>query len=153
LRVTDRAAHLPPLRPGRLRRDESGAALLEFSLVFLLFALMLYGLIAFGMILATKQRITSAASGAARAAVGAASDGEAVTRATQRVEDALGAPGSYTPGYSTAPCNTAVPAGPRCITVNITWDYENHPIVPPAPGLGLVTPDEFGATAVVQFSN
>jgi Flp pilus assembly protein TadG len=153
LRVTDRAAHLPPLRPRRLRRDESGAALLEFSLVFLLFALMLYGLIAFGMILATKQRITSAASGAARAAVGAASDGEAVSRATQRVEDALGAPGSYTPNYATAPCNTAVPTGPRCITVTITWDYENHPIVPPAPGLGLVTPDEFGATAVVQFSN
>lgn len=153
LRVTDRAAHLPPALFRRVRRDESGAALLEFSLVFLLFAMILYGLIAFGMILATKQRITSAASGAARAAVGAASDADAVSRATQRVQDALGTPGSYTPNYSTAPCNSAVPAGPRCITVRITWDYENHPIVPPAPGLGLVTPDEFGATAVVQFSN
>ncbi len=151
--MIDRAAHRPPPRLRRPRRDESGAALLEFSLVFLLFALMLYGLIAFGMILATKQRITSAASGAARAAVGAASDAEAVSRATQRVEDSLGAPGSYSPDYATAPCDPAVPAGPRCITVTITWDYENHPIVPPAPGLGLVTPDEFGATAVVQFSN
>ena len=151
--MTDRAAHLPPPHSRRLRRDESGAALLEFSLVFLLFALMLYGLIAFGMILATKQRITSAASGAARAAVGAASDAEAVSRATQRVEDALGAPGGYSPTYSPAPCDPANPTGPRCMTVTITWDYENHPIVPPAPGLGLVTPDEFGATAVVQFSN
>lgn len=151
--MTLRPAHLPPPRLRHLRRDESGAALLEFSLVFLLFAMVLYGLIAFGMILATKQRITSAASGAARAAVGAADDADAVTRATQRVEDALGAPGSYTPVYGTAPCNPAVPTGPRCITVTITWDHENHPIVPPAPGLGLVTPDEFGATAVVQFSN
>ncbi len=149
--MTDRAAHLPPLLPRRLRRDESGAALLEFSLVFLLFAFMLYGLIAFGMILATKQRITSAANDAARAAVGAASGTDAVSRATQRVEEALGTPGKYTPSYSTAPCDPVV--GGQCITVAITWDYENHPIVPPAPGLGLVTPDEFGASAVVRYSS
>ncbi len=149
--MIDRAAHRPPPRLRRPRRDESGAALLEFSLVFLLFAFMLYGLIAFGMILATKQRITSAANDAARAAVGAASDTEAKDRARQRVEEALGAPGKYTPSYSTAPCDAVV--GGQCITVDITWDYENHPIVPPAPGLGLVTPDEFGAKAVVRYSN
>ena len=151
--MTDRAAHRPPRRRRRLRRDESGAALLEFSLVFVLFAFILYGLVAFGMILATKQRITSAASGGARAAVGATSDADAQSKAQQRVEDALGAPGSYTATYTPLPCDPALPAGPRCMTVDIVYDHDNHPIVPPAPGLGLVTPDTFGAKAVVQFSN
>ncbi len=151
--MTNRFAHLRSPRRPRLRRDESGAALVEFSIVVVLFTFMLYGIIAFGMILATKQRITSAASGGARAAVGAATDSDAQSKAQQQVEQALGAPGSYTATYTPAPCDSGLPSGPRCITVDITYDYESHPIVPPAPGLGLVTPDSFGAKAVVQFSN
>jgi Flp pilus assembly protein TadG len=132
--------------PRRLGRgDETGAALLEFSLVFILFVFILYGLITFGVILAQKQLVTNTAADAARAAVGAS---DPVAAARTRIESALGAPGSYThdvqPPYL---CGTHT-----CIKVIITWDYKNHPVVPRAPGLGLVTPEKFGATAVVQIS-
>ena len=65
--------------------DESGAALVEFALVVGLFVFILYGLISFGMILATKQRITNAAAEAARAAVGESNDADAISVATARV--------------------------------------------------------------------
>lgn len=142
----------PPARRRRRppRGDESGAALVEFALVVGLFVFVLYGLIAFGMVLATQQRVTNAAAEAARSTVGVADASTAATTATDRVTKILGpANGRYT--VTAAP---AVPAcGPpaQCITVTITWDYRNHPVVPPAPGLGLVMPEEFGSNATVQF--
>ena len=135
----------------RLRhRDEKGAALVEFALVISLFAFILYGLISFGMILATKQRVTSASAEAARSAVGSTTGAAAEATARTRLESILGAPGSYTATYDTDAC-PAVPEGPKCIKVTVTWDYKNHPIVPPAPGLGIVTPDSFGSSAIVQY--
>lgn len=123
---------------------------MEFALVIGLFAFVLYALIAFGMILATKQRVTSASAEAARSAVGSTTPDAAETTARTRLTDILGAPGSYTATYDTDAC-PAVPEGPKCIKVTVTWDYKNHPVVPPAPGLGLVTPDSFGSTAIVQY--
>jgi Flp pilus assembly protein TadG len=134
----------------RLRRgDESGAALVEFALVVGIFVFVLYGLISFGMILAQKQRITNAAAEAARSAVGETSSGNAVTAATARVTKLLGAPGSYTATYDAT--YNCVSGQPNCIQVTITYDNKNHPLVPPAPGLGLFTPDTFTSTAVVQY--
>lgn len=137
---------VPPRR--RLgRRDQSGAALVEFSLVILLFVFILYGLISFGMILATKQRITNAAAEGARAAVGQVSSATAISAATARVLAAGLPAGNYTPTYTTAACGSN-----QCITVTITYNLAAHPVVPPAPGLGLVTPSSITSTAVVQYS-
>ena len=112
-----------------------------------LFVFILYGLIAFGMILATKQRITNAAAEGARAAVGQTSPANAISVATARVTTALGTSGSYSPSYSTAACGSN-----QCITVTITYNLSTHPVVPPAPGLGLITPSTLTSTAVVQYS-
>ena len=139
---------LQAARPRRrlLRRNQSGAAAVEFALVVGLFVFILYGLIAFGMILATKQRITNAAAEGARAAVGQTTEAAAVTAATARVLAAGLPAGAYTPTYTTAPC------GPnQCITVTVTYNLENNPVVPPAPGLGLVTPKKISSSAVVQY--
>ncbi len=135
------------------RRNEAGAALVEFALVVGLFVMILYGLIYFGMALATKQRVTNAAAEGARSAVGAASPADAQTAAQNRVQALLGAPnGRYTVNPVAAPCNVAVTNGPQCITVTIDWDWDNHPAVPAAPGLGLVPVNTLGSTAVVQYS-
>ncbi|MDP8938094.1 MAG: pilus assembly protein [Actinomycetota bacterium] len=132
--------------------DQSGAAMVEFALVVGLFAFLLYGLIAFGMVLATKQRITNAAAEAARSAVGVPDAATAESTATDRVTRILGAPnGRYTVTPVGAACDPLVPLGPQCITVTVTWDYKNHPVVPPAPGLGLIMPESFGSAATVQF--
>jgi Flp pilus assembly protein TadG len=107
----------------------------------------LYGLISYGMIMATKQRVTNAASEAARSAVGSADDAAAIATATTRVNSLLsGSAGSYTPLVTTAACGTST-----CIKVKVTWDYKNHPIMPPSPGLGLVTPDNIVSEAQVQY--
>ena len=150
---------LGPRAPRRLRGgDEAGAALVEFSLVFGLFVFVLYGLIAFGMMLALKQSVTHAASDGARAAIGAKPVGtetqnDAYVRvAKAKVASALNWLGpKYNPSSdftaTVGPCGTA-----ECITVRINYPYENRPLVPPAPGLGLLTPSNFGSTAVVQVS-
>ncbi len=146
---------LPPVRARRrlLARDQSGAALVEFALVIGLFVLILYALIYFGMALATKQRVTNAAAEGARAAVGAASPSAAQTVAQNRVEALLGAPnGRYTVTPVAGPCNTTASNGPQCIKVTVTYDWENHPAVPAAPGLGLAPVDTLGSTATVQYS-
>lgn len=146
-----RRHYSPPASPPRrrlLRRDQTGAAAVEFSLVVGLFVFILYGLITFGMILATKQRVTNAAAEGARAAVGSANATDAVNAATARVLAAGLPAGAYTPTYTTAACGTT---GNECITVTITYNLETNPVIPPAPGLGLVMPKTMSSTAVVQF--
>lgn len=135
------------------RGDESGAALVEFALVIGLFAFVMYGIVWFGMMLAVKQGITNAAAEGARSAVGL-TGAAATTKAQQTVADRLSWLGSnYNAGDVTvgapAPC---VGGSGTCITVKISYPWKTRPIVPPAPGLGLVSPTSFGSEATVQIS-
>ena len=138
-----------------LRRDESGAALVEFALVFGLFVFILYALIAFGMMLALKQSVTNASAEAARAAVGISDADDAEEKAMETVADRLGWLGDkYQESDTTATVDfCSGTSGPKCITVQIAYPYSSRPLVPPAPGLGLITPDTFGSTAVVQITS
>lgn len=147
---------LPPAAPRRrlfIRRGESGAAAVEFALVVGLFIFILYGLIAFGMILATKQRVTNGAAEGARAAVGQTTAAAAKSVAIARITAALGTPGvNYTIGPGVNEPTTAACGSNQCITVTITYNLAAHPVVPAAPGLGLITPSTLSSTAVVQYS-
>jgi Flp pilus assembly protein TadG len=128
--------------------------MLEFALVIPIFVFVLYGLIAFGMMLSAKQTITNAASEGARAAVGATVD--PVGTARSRVQQAMSSYSGYDVNdgnqfsAAVAPCVNSATA--NCITVKVTYPYSDKPLVPPAPGLGLVTPDKLSSTAVVQVS-
>ncbi|MGH9153480.1 MAG: TadE family protein [Acidimicrobiales bacterium] len=142
---------------GRGGRGERGSVLVEFSLVFALFVLVIYALITFGVILAAKNSLTHAAAEGARAAVAVVDDpmtpdDERVERAKEKVGQSLDWFGaSYEPGDTAASvgaCGTA-----QCITVTITYPYETRPIVPPAPGLGLVIPSDLTSTAVVELTD
>lgn len=163
--------HHPPRPVGRrsLRwRDQKGAAAVEFALVILPLVFVLYGLIAFGMMLALKQSVTSAAAEGARSVVGVTDD--TTTAADERLEKAkttvaarlnwLGGnydpsdvkvswydPGSLTCNYAAAP---VTPPAPVTVCVKITYPYGTRPLVPLAPGLGLVTPETLGSEARVQ---
>jgi Flp pilus assembly protein TadG len=146
----------------RPERNETGSVLVEFAFVFALFVLVIYAVICFGMILATKNSLTHAAAEGARAAISVLDDpstpavDEREARALDQVGIALDWLGSkYDPSDASADvgaCDPAVPAGPQCITVSITYPYGTRPIVPPAPGLGLVTPSTLTSTAVVELS-
>lgn len=132
--------------------------MVEFALVVGIFVTVIYGLVYFGMAIATKQRVTNAAAEAARSAVGAADDTAAKAAAVSRVTSALGAAnGRYTigpdpTGPRIAACTTA-PSAAKCITVTVTYDWKNHPVVPAAPGLGLVPINRFESSAIVQYSS
>lgn len=143
--------------PRRTRRSERGSVLVEFSLVFALFVLVIYALISFGVILAAKNSLTHAAAEGARAAVAVVDDpmtagDERILRAEEKVDQALEWFGSkYDPDdtkASIAPCGAA-----ECITVRIVFPYSTRPIVPPAPGLGLVLPSNLTSTAVVELTD
>lgn len=169
--MTRRHSLLPAVPPRRrlLRRDQSGAAAVEFALVVGLFVFILYGLIAFGMILALKQSVTAASAEGARAVVGVPDDATTTTvderllAARTAVTARLNWLGSkystsdvqvswYDP--STLSCNyTSVPAtppSPATVCVRITYPYSTRPLVPTAPGLGLFTPSTISSEARVK---
>lgn len=146
------------------RRGERGSVLIEFSFVFGLFVFVLYALISFGMVLAAKNSLTHAAAEGARSAVGVVDDpatplvDEREERARLQVGQSLDWFGSkYQPSDTTATvksCNGTLPVTvPACIFVDITYPYDTRPIVPPAPGLGVVIPSKLSSTAVVELSS
>jgi hypothetical protein len=158
----------------RVRRrcddGERGSVLVEFSLVIVLFVMLLYGLIAFAMALAFKHSITQAAGEGARSAVGAYPTGAgpfsqndidnakelAATNTVIRDLDWVGS--RFDPLTDLFvdvdwcdPAHTAT-GDPRCITVAINQDYKARPIVPSAPGIGVLMPDRLQSTAIVEVT-
>lgn len=141
----------------RAKKGEEGVALIEFSLVFALFVFILYALIAFGTALALKQSVTHAAAEGARAAVGVVDDpgtteDEREEKAKAEVRDSLDWIGDRYSDGDVAADVVSCPSSPAssCIEVEITYPYKDKPIVPSAPGLGVVLPDTMTSTAVVK---
>lgn len=132
--------------------------LIEFAFVFALFVFILYALIAFGMALALKHSVTHSAAEGARAAVGVIDDpltgnDERVTVATDEAKASLNWIGADKIDATTIDATVGSCGGNECMTVKITYPYKDKPMVPEAPGLGLMTPDEMTSTAVVKISN
>lgn len=153
--------------PRRRRRlgGEHGAALVEFALVVPLLIALLYGIVSFGVALAVKQSITQAASDAARAAVPYPQNndpsevgpvGAATGQATNTLKWILNSggtcdsnPSSNSAGLTctatVVPCPNQ-PSQNNCMTVTVSDDYKNHPIVPNLPLLGLLLPNTISST-------
>jgi Flp pilus assembly protein TadG len=145
----------------RFQKSEEGAAMVEFALVIGLFVVVLYGLIAYGLALDLKQNMSHAANEGARAAIGAVPTGaETPEQAAERVAKdtvvrAMKSFGQFDSSMvdakaDAAQCQPNPPtASAECITVTLTYPYGSKPIVPNAPGLGVVIPDTMTAKAVV----
>jgi Flp pilus assembly protein TadG len=143
--------------------------LVEFALVFVIFAAICYGIVAFGLAVNLKQNLTHAVAEGARAAVGAGGEcdptpGSAcetakIAAAKDRVVDQLGGQSAAvkdaatTASALTASIATCTGSTAKCITVQITYPYDAHPIVPSAPGLAIVLPNTLTARSVVQVTN
>ena len=141
---------------------ERGAALVEFAIVAMLFMFFVYAIAVFGILLSTKNSVTHAAAEGARSALtvsdlpAATLDARRVTQATTTVASSLtGSLGShYSPSDVTASiagCDNPADTH-KCITVTITYPWSSRPIVPMFPGMGLATPDNVRATAVVRLN-
>lgn len=152
--------------------DETGAALVEFAMVFGILALFLSGIITFGLILASKQTITQAASEGARAAVTAPyteddllnpSQSRPVKEAIAQAERSLGwlnrtcadDGDSMTCTATLFKCklDPSDPASPDrdCISLRVAFAYKNDPIIPVMPFIDNALPEVISATAVVAL--
>lgn len=140
-------------RSPRGERGEDGAVIVEFAVVFMLFIMLVWGLITYGVIFAVQQSLTHASAEAARAASGISDQ----TAAEQRAWDVLNDQLSWLGGLASAaidenididPCGFAVSPDPDCLVVVVTYDWDNHAIVPAI--LDVATPDTLTARALLQ---
>jgi Flp pilus assembly protein TadG len=147
-------------------RDEAGSTLVEFSFVFVLFVFICYALVAFGMALSMKHTLTQASAEGARAAIPAYQSCRSEPDPDQCVRDAVQARTrqviSDAQGSARAAAAVITPvlgrctggsSSAECVTVTVDYPYGAEPIVPSAPGLGVVMPDHMRSTSVVQVTN
>ncbi len=146
---------------------------MEMALVSLPLMFFIYAIIAFGLILSQKNSITQAATEGARASlsvpgVASPTDKERSDYAVATVlrtlnwmsasqKSHLSITTSISPNTAVGQlplCNPgATPADTsKCITVTVSYPYNAYPLIPAAPGLGLVTPDTIKAVAVLRVS-
>lgn len=118
------------------RRDEDGAAAVEFAIVIIPLVLILFGIISYAYMFSVRQALTQAAAEGARAAA-VAPEGDAVVRGTSAVEKALD-------GFGDLDCAGAVDCAvsqpeacgtARCVTVTVSLNYDaydpfNLPLIP-----------------------
>lgn len=152
----------------RRRREERGAAALEFALVLPILVMLVFGVIAFGYMLSFRQAMSQAAAEGGRAAAvrpAGTADGDRLTAARAAINDALdsynvecttggglihagGADGTCT--IVIAACSTG-PAGAECARVTLDYPYSDNSLIP---GLGInaILPDNLVYTAEVRVS-
>ena len=147
----------------RRRRDERGAAVVEFAIASVLLLVLLFGIIEFGYVLSFKQGLTQAAAEGARVgAVGgdSAAIAAAVSKATGAFNKTCNTGGltckddqgrwtssTPTPGPSPSTCGSYT-----CITIEVSYDWKNYPLLPKFPGLGLILPDTLKSKSVARVS-
>lgn len=139
-------------RPRR-RHDQRGAALVEFAIASTVLLVLLFGIISYGYVLSFKQGLTQAAAEGARAGAVGGDVAAAVARSV----------GAYNRTCNTGglTCRSDTAAWPpvpyacgshTCVTVEVSYDWKNYPLLPRFPGLGLLLPDTLKSISVSQVS-
>lgn len=139
---------------GRRRdRDEDGAVVVEFAIIFVLFVTLLWGILTYGVIFAVQQTVTHAASEAARATVGQASieDAKDVAHGVALEQlDWLGTSGA--PDRDADVQFDACPApatDQTCVYVEYEYPWATDPIISPLFSIGI--PDTITGRAVMTW--
>lgn len=136
---------------GTTERSQDGAVVIEFAIVFVLFATLLAGLIQYGTIFAVQQSLSHAAAEATRSGVDVVGTADAEARAQQVLDDQLkwlDPAGVASTVQADVPCDPAIyPAGTNCLEVEVTYDWEDHAIVPML--VAVAVPDTLRSRAVI----
>lgn len=148
--------------PGRAsRRDERGAAMVEVALALPVLLLFLFGIISYGILLSYKQQMTQVAAEAARLGAVAGSETAAELAAESsfagngdRVLDRVCDAGDTNDdGLSCSavvePCTGTT--GGSCLTVEVRFDNDAHPLVPPLPFVSSVLPRTLSSTSSARI--
>ncbi len=153
-------------RDGRARaRGDDGATLVEFSLVMVLLFTLIFGIISFGLILSFKADMTRAAAEGARAGAVAFpatdAEGDAESALDEAIQDfggpnwsgtgcEAGARTGLTCSAQVGPCDPLLPTGDQCVFVDMSYDYENHPLFGDIPLISAFMPNSIDASSVAR---
>ncbi|CAN5551244.1 hypothetical protein BH20ACT2_BH20ACT2_07490 [soil metagenome] len=146
-------------RASRRLRGDHGASMVEMALVMPILALFIFGIITFGVLLSFKQTMTQSAAEGARAAATAprSPTDQVVPRAEAATAQAVGGfdrtcngSDGLTCDYDIATCTDTPTAD--CITVELTYDYDGHPLLPKLPIIASFVPDTIKTRSVVQIN-
>ncbi|MFL9988967.1 TadE/TadG family type IV pilus assembly protein [Paraburkholderia sediminicola] len=141
-----------------LSSRQLGASAVEFALVFPLFFMIFYAIVTFSMIFVVQQGLTLAAEEGARAALNYQLAPNINTALGKRTAFACQVATGLTTWLETkvdcssdwAPC--AYDATMACVTVTLTYDYKDRPLVPPMPLLNVTLPSQLTSMATVQLN-
>lgn len=159
-------------------RGDGGAAIVEFAFISILLSLLVFGIINFGLILSFKQDMTRAAAEGARAGAvefpfvapdtSTSTPSTSWTAARDATYEAVGgfnrtcnSGDGLTCNINLHDCTTPVPAGTAsnplsngdCVTVELVYDYENHPLLAKLPILGGVLPETIRDSSVARLNS
>lgn len=150
------------------RRDDSGAAMLEFAFVGVLLVTLVLGIINFGLILSFKQDMTRAAAEGARAGAVALPVSTAWSEADTATSEAAdgfdrtcNSGDGLTCNINLHSCSTTVPPGTPsnpastgdCVTVELVYDYAGHPLLARPPLLSALLPDTIRDSSVARLNS
>lgn len=159
-----------------VRRDERGAAALEFAILVPVILLLVFGIIAYAYMFSFRQALSQAASEGARAAVGAPTTCSAAlsspyTGTTCPAQSAAAAAVSASladydmscganhltcaisvPFTGTSSTGAVCPSSHSCVQVQVTYPYRAHSLLPTVPGFGFTLPSTLAFSSVVQVS-
>ena len=139
---------------GGTGRDDRGAAALEFALILPILMLLVFGIISFGMMLTFRQTLSQAATEGARAAAVEPDAGAQEDEALAAVNDAMDAV-DKTCGSGGLTCVVSDPVAcgsGKCITVTVSYAYRDNPMIPSAPLVNELIPEELEYAATVRIS-
>ncbi|MGE5469493.1 MAG: TadE/TadG family type IV pilus assembly protein [Bacteroidota bacterium] len=131
------------------RGKERGSAVIEFAGVFLMFFLVMYGIVAYGIIFAIRHSLTQAVNEGARAAV---ADVGGLDVRKKLAEDTAATAIAWLGTRAPVPVVTSAPCAATpflCLKVTLAYDYAVNPIIPALPVLPL--PASITAEATVEL--
>lgn len=152
------------------RRDERGAAAVEFALIAPVICFLVYGIVSYGYMMSFRQAVSQGVSEGARAAAvapGPMPADEKKTRAREAVNAGLDNYGVscndsgdvVKDGGVVGTCQISSPQtctgstqDAQCVVVTVSYSYRAHPLIPSVPGVGVVLPQTLTVKAESQVS-
>ena len=143
------------VRPAVRRRDERGAAAVEFALVLPILLLLVFGVIAYGYMLSFRGSLSQAAAEGAREAAVNVNAANREDAAMEAVDEALRAYGVDC-SDSAMTCDYELLSGEdgcatTCVRISLEYAYEDKPLIP-LPFVDSFMPDTIAYAASARTS-
>lgn len=126
---------------------------MEFALLVMPLVVIVFGIFSFGVMLSFRQTVSQAATEGARAAAVELEAGNREPEAIAAVNDAMQAldmqcgAGALDCDYTIGACGSH-----ECVTVTVSYPYQDNPLVPSVPLVGELLPDMIEYSATVRVS-